>query len=93
MRLRWSGAALDDLDRIAMFNEQRSDQWARRVNERIIERAESLLRSPLQGRPVRGSEIRALSIPDVQYVVSYEINDGDIRVVRVRSTREIRNAR
>jgi toxin ParE1/3/4 len=91
MKLRWTGPALTDLDRIATFNEQRSVGWARLVNHRIVERCQSLLRHPAQGRPILSSSRRVLSIPDVQYVVSYDVLGDEVRILRVRSTREIQD--
>lgn len=93
MRLRWSGAALDDLDRIATFNEERSVEWAHKANRRIIERCNSLAHLPYQGRQIADTTARALSIPDVQYVVTYDLVGDDIRILRVRSAREIRQAK
>jgi plasmid stabilization system protein ParE len=56
MRLRWSSAALDDLDGIAEFNERRSAGWARRVQDAIIARAEALAEAPFA--PVGSPEVR-----------------------------------
>lgn len=87
--LRWSASALADLDRIASFNEEFSQTWARRVHHRITQRCASLTSLPFQGSPADGS-MRKLSIPDVQYVVLYEPTDDNVTIHRVWSTRQNR---
>ena len=86
--LRWSSEALDDLERIAVFNEQRSAAWAAKVHHRIVSRAASLASLPRQGRAVAGDQLRSLSIPDIRYALTYALDEGELLVLGVRSTRE-----
>jgi plasmid stabilization system protein ParE len=84
----WLAAARADLARIFAFNLGRSEAYAERVEARLIERADSIGRTPAMGRPVGKSGLRALSIVDAQYVIIYALVDGRILIFRVRSTRE-----
>ena len=92
MKVEWSEAARADLARIFDFNLQRSDAWAQRVDARLVERAGALGRTPLMGRSVSAGRLRLLSIPDIQYVLSYRIDKERVTIIRVHSTREHRTA-
>lgn len=90
MRLDWADDALDDLERIFDFNSSRSETFARRVDQRLVERAQDLSVNPHLGRPTRQRNRFRLSITDIQYVIDYEPGAGFIRIARIRHTREIR---
>ena len=51
MRLEIKATARADLARIYVFNAERSAQWADRVEDRLLQRAEALTVSPYIGRP------------------------------------------
>jgi plasmid stabilization system protein ParE len=78
------------LARIWDFNMQRSEQWAERVQRRLIERAMSLVIAPNSGRRLIGTGLRRLSVPDIQYVIDYRHHSEVVQVMRIRSTREVR---
>ena len=88
--LRWASEALDDLDRIAAFNERRSLEWALRVQNAITARAERLLDAPLRARPAGGTKDRTVLIADFQYVLTYAVDDACVIVKSVRHSREDR---
>ena len=90
MKLELSPAAEADLDRIFLFNLQRSLDWATKVEQRILERAKTLLATPRTGRATKEPGVRRLSVPDIQYVIDYRIAKDRIRILRIYSTREIR---
>jgi plasmid stabilization system protein ParE len=90
VRLEIKAEAREDLSRIYAFNIQRSEQWAVRVESRLLERSEALLSSPNVGRPGKDPEVRQLSVPDIQYVIDYRTASDMIEILRFRSTREIR---
>lgn len=79
--------ALGDLVRIAEFNLSRSEEWADKVQDRLLERGDALGDRPFSGRPLGGT-LRALSVPDVQYVLFHTVKDEEVRILWVRSTRE-----
>ena len=70
-----------------LFIADRNAAYADRVEARLIKRADSLARIPGQGRRVSGSDARRVSIPDVQCVISYRIEENAVRILSVRSTR------
>lgn len=42
------------------------------------------------GRPVPGSDLRELPIPDTQHVIVYRLRDDMIRIMRIWSTAQHR---
>jgi len=52
MRVEWSDAALDDLDRFALFLKRNHPSLARVVARAIIEKAAILADHPQLGRPL-----------------------------------------
>jgi plasmid stabilization system protein ParE len=92
VRVDWAEPAQADLRRIFFFNLERSVEWALRVDDRLHERGEWLGQFPDGGRPTRGSELRLLSVTDIQYVFTYR-NDGHrVIILRIHATRENREA-
>jgi plasmid stabilization system protein ParE len=90
VRVVWTEPASADLQRIFEFNLARSFEWAERVDSRLRERGNALSAFPYSGHPVGGSRVRALSLPDIQYVINYRLDGDMVTVLRVQSTREIR---
>lgn len=88
MEVVWSEPAEDDLLRVFEFNLGRNLDWAVRVDDRLWTGADMLARAPGMGRPVAGTDIRLLSLVDVQYVITYRIDGDRVRILGVRSTRE-----
>lgn len=93
MELEWSAAARADLARIHAFNTGRSESFADRVEARLVKRADSLRARPHQGRLLRNTGLRAISVPDIQYVITYRVDTSNVLIVEVRSTREDRDER
>ncbi len=87
MKVVWATAARADLARILAFNLEKSEHWAARVDGRLRQRAVALSQTPFIGRRI-GPALRALSIPDIQYVMIYRVVGEQVTIVRVRSTRE-----
>jgi plasmid stabilization system protein ParE len=42
------------------------------------------------GRPLPEANVFRLSVPDIQYVIDYELAEDLVLIVRIRHTREIR---
>jgi plasmid stabilization system protein ParE len=89
VQVEWTQGARISLARIRDFNLERSEQWAARVETRLRERAESLAQTAFSGRRIAFG-IRALSVPDIQYVLQYRVDADRVLILRVVSTREIR---
>jgi plasmid stabilization system protein ParE len=77
-----------DLARIFDFNHERDEAYAERVNARLLARGKALARTPFMGRPLGTFGLRQLSVPDIQYVLVYGVDHGDVLIFRVHSTRE-----
>lgn len=90
MIIDWTAEAEIDRDRIWFFNAGRSVELAERIEARLDDRVATLSGVPGQGRPV-GRTRRQLSIPDIQLVVRYRIDEDAIRILRVWHTRENRS--
>jgi plasmid stabilization system protein ParE len=89
VRLEIRATARADLARIYLFNAERSLNWARRVESRLLQRAEALTVAPHVGRPTAEPGVRRLSVPDIQYVIDYRIAESCVRILRIYNTREI----
>ncbi|MGA0599154.1 type II toxin-antitoxin system RelE/ParE family toxin [Caulobacter sp. KR2-114] len=90
MRLRWSPSARRALASVRTFLAERDPAAARRVERRILERANFLARWPQAGRPSHVSGTRELSIPDIQYVIIYEVVGEDVLILMLWHSRQSR---
>jgi len=91
VQLEWSAAAQADLARIYAFNVAKSEVFADRVETRLLTRADSLRTVWRQGRPLRETGLRVISVPDIQYVITYRVSAEVVLIIEVRSTREDRD--
>lgn len=90
MLVEWSQTARANLARIFEFNFGWSEDWAFRVDRRLVERGEALGRTPLIGSPMGSSGLRKLSVVDIRYVLTYRLDMERVTIVRVHNTRENR---
>jgi plasmid stabilization system protein ParE len=88
--LEFKTEAEDDLVRIFEFNLQRTEAWAHRVESRLLDRCEELLRTPRLGRALKEASTFRLSVTDIQYVIDYELAGDLVLIVRILSSREVR---
>ena len=65
MRLEFKSEAEEDLAWIFMFNMQRTVPWAHRVENRLLDRCEALLRTPHLGRALPEANAFRLSVTDI----------------------------
>lgn len=63
---------------------------ADRVEARIHDRVDTLKRFPYLGRLDKRTQTRFLSIPDIQFLIDYHIDDDDEVRILVWSTRQDR---
>ena len=90
MKIIWSRQAQRDKQTIWSFLSDRGVAYADRVELRIEARVESLAQFAYLGGPIPGTNRRKLSIPDIQHVVIYRIDDTIIRILRIRATAQDR---
>ena len=83
MRLAWSKAALRDLEKLAAYIAEESEQNALLVEMRIHESARLLSLIPAGGRPGRVSATRELVVLRTPYILAYRLLPDRVRVLRI----------
>ena len=86
MKVIWTREAARQKDDIWDALADRSVGYADRVETRLEARAGKLAAIPFQGRPIGRTGRRRLSIPDIQYILVYRVEDDVIRILRVWHT-------
>ena len=83
MKLLFSKAAVDDLERLRDFIAQHSPEAAHRVGQRLRGAIQGLVETPQIGRPVADlpGEIRELVFG--KYIVRYEIRHHFLYILRI----------
>ena len=84
MRLRYTLPALSDLESILSYIATTSPQGAERVQRRIRNLIELLLKHPRIGVPTDDPAIRRLTTPPYPFLLFYEITDEEIIVHAIR---------
>lgn len=93
VELEWSLDALADLDRFARFLHEQFPEFAARVADEIVVRADILRRHPKLGRPIAGREEYReimLHVLGGVYVFQYRYDGNGILMLRVFHSRETR---
>jgi toxin ParE1/3/4 len=93
VKLEWSTAALADLDRFALFLQDRHPPLAKIVAAEILNKAQVLSNHPELGRPMEGRrEYReiALQVLNAVYIFQYRLDGERIVMLRVFHGREAR---
>ena len=88
VEVKWLPRALDDIDSIADYISKDSDRYAKRLVQKIIERAELLIANPMLGRMVpefRRKNLRELIIGN--YRIVYLIYTNRVDVIRVHHSK------
>ena len=93
MIVEWSSSALADLDRFAVFLQDRFPSLTSTIASALIEKSEQLRENPQLGRPVAGNAaFRQLTLYALRaaYVLQYEIHSNRIVILRIFHGREDR---
>ena len=83
MRLRWTQAAVDDLERIANYLFENALEKAEQLTLQIYETPNVLLTYPHRGRVGRKSGTRELVMTSLPYIIVYQIIDDTVNIIRV----------
>lgn len=78
MKLRFTGKALEDLERLHAFVVEKNPAAADRIRRQLLESFQTLLKQPLVGKPVKSLPVRQWATGD--YVVRYLIEAEQSRV-------------
>jgi addiction module RelE/StbE family toxin len=83
MQLRWTEAAVADLERIADYLLSHAPERAPRLVRTIHEAPEALLSLPHRGRPGKKTGTRELVLSPLPWIVVYIVRDDVVHVVRI----------
>lgn len=87
LSVRWTAKALDDLEEIVVFIEQRNALAAQRIRDLVERTAERLPDHPFLYRRGRVPETRE-AVVHPNYIVVYKVGDQAIDVVAVLHARQ-----
>ncbi len=91
MKLRFTGKALEDLERLHEFVAEKSPAAANRIRRQLLDSFQTLLKQPFGGKPVKSLPVRQWVAGD--YVIRYLIEaEKSLIIVRIWDGREDRPA-
>jgi toxin ParE1/3/4 len=83
MRIRWTPAAIADLQHINDYLKEQHPQYRDQTVRKIYAAIQSLKEWPNRGRAGGEEGTRELSFPPLPYVAVYRVKDQNIEVLRV----------
>lgn len=83
MRVRWTPAAANDLQRISNYLREHHPQYRQATLHKLYGTIRSLTISPRRGRPGRVEGTRELLFPPMPYVAVYQVEEDAIEVLRI----------
>jgi toxin ParE1/3/4 len=83
MRVRWTPAAVADLQSISDYLEEEHPRYRQPTMRKLYDAVRSLKQSPHRGRIGREAETRELLFPPTPYVAVYRVREHTIEIIRV----------
>lgn len=83
MRIRWTSAAVADLEHISHYLKDHYPHYAQPTMRKLYETIRSLKDSPHRGRPGREDGTREILFPPLPYVAVYRVKQEYIEVLRI----------
>lgn len=83
MRIAWTPAAADDLERISDYLLEQNPAVATKIVRQIYTAINPLKRFPSLGRPGRKEGTRELVVSSLPYIIIYEVLGQTIRIARI----------
>jgi toxin ParE1/3/4 len=83
MRLRWTRAALANLNDLAEYIARDNPRAAAEMIDRIFAALDGLLAHPAMGRPGRVANTRELVVPKTPYILPYRVKGQYVEILRV----------
>jgi toxin ParE1/3/4 len=82
-RIRWTVPAVDDLQSIKNYLQQRFPHFAEPTVRTIYQRIRSLKSSPNRGRPGHRSGTRELTLTPLPYVIVYAVKADAVEILHI----------
>jgi toxin ParE1/3/4 len=86
MRIRWTPAAVADLEHISSYLKERRPQYRQPTMRKLYEAIRSLKQSPERGRPGSEDGTRELFSAPLPYVAVYRVDEDSVEVLRFYHT-------
>lgn len=83
MRIRWTPAAANDLERIYDYLSEHEPQWARSTVIEIRNAIRSLKKFPHQGRKGREQGTRELLHDRMPFLIAYRVKENSIEILHI----------
>jgi len=83
MRLRWTVAAADDLERIADYLFEKTPKNAGQLIRKIFNAPSALKSFPNRGRPGKKPGTRELLVPSLPWILVYQVTGDVVSIVRI----------
>ncbi len=83
MRIRWTRAAANDLQRISDYLREHHPQYRQLTIRKLYDAVRRLKASPRRSRPGRVNGTRELLFPPMPYVAVYQVGEDTIEVLRI----------
>ncbi len=90
MRIRWTPAAVADLEHISDYLKDHHPQYRQSTMRKLYEAIRSLKQSPDRGRPGTEHGTRELFFAPMPYVAVYRVHERNVEVLRVYHTAQER---
>ncbi len=83
MRIRWTPAAAEDLQRISDYLKDHHPHYRQPTMRKLYEAISSLKAVPHRGRPGRENGTREILFPPLPYVAVYRVKEQTIEILRI----------
>jgi toxin ParE1/3/4 len=90
MRIRWTPAAVTDLQQISDYLSQNSPHYRVATMQRLYDGILALKRWPLRGRPGIESDTREMLFLPLPYIAVYRLKPETIEILRIYHTAQNR---
>ena len=90
MRIRWSPAAANDLERIFDYLEEHQPSLAQPTVRKLYEAARSLRQFAYRGRTGQAANTRELVLVPLPYVIVYRVREQVVEISRILHTSQER---
>jgi len=84
MRVRWTPAAVDDLEEISNYLKTHHPRYWQPTIRKLYEQIRSLREWPNSGRLGRESGTREVVLSPLPYIAVYRVKDDRIEILRIR---------